>query len=61
MNEFKRKEVWLPQPVVNRLQRLADKRKWSLKQYMESVLVKESNKGIEILPSFKSPTNTAKK
>lgn len=44
MNEFKRKEVYLHADVVNRLQKLADKKKWSLKQYMETVLVKDSNK-----------------
>lgn len=42
MNEFKRKEVWLHEAVINRLQKLADKKKWSLKQYMESVLVTKS-------------------
>lgn len=40
----KRKEVWLEKSVIEQLQGLADKKKWSLKQYMEWVLIKESGK-----------------
>ncbi len=45
-NEFKRKEIWLHDKVIARLQILADKKKWSLKQYMENILVYNSNKAI---------------
>jgi hypothetical protein len=41
---FKRKEVWLHPDIVANLQKLADKKKWSLKQYMEYTLVIHSNK-----------------
>lgn len=44
MNAFKRKEVRLHSDVIKRLQNLADKKKWSLKKYMETVLIKESAK-----------------
>lgn len=40
----KRKEVWLSKPTIERLQIFADRKKWSLKQYMEWVLEKESRK-----------------
>jgi len=43
-NEFNRKEVWLHDSVIERLQSLADKKKWSLKQFMETTLIRESNK-----------------
>ena len=43
----KRKEVWLYKSTIERLQILADRKKWSLKQYMEWVLEKESNKVIK--------------
>jgi len=46
MEEIKRKEVHLYPVVIGRLQKLADKKKWSLKQFMESVLEKESRKEI---------------
>jgi len=39
-----RKEVQLVTSVAHRLQKLADKRKWSLKKYMEYVLEKDSIK-----------------
>jgi hypothetical protein len=42
--ELKRKEVWLHGIVVERLQILADKKKWSLKQYMEHILETNSRK-----------------
>jgi len=40
----KRKEVQLSNQVIKDLQKLADKKKWSLKQYMEEVLIKDSEK-----------------
>ncbi len=43
-NELKRKEVWLHPTVLDKLQLLASKKKWSLKQYMETVLINDSNK-----------------
>ena len=59
MDEYtKRKEVWLTEVEISRLQELADKRKWSLKQYMEMVLSKESRKAVNILPKFKSKQHT---
>jgi hypothetical protein len=42
----KRKEVRLGNEVIYKLQQLANKRQWSLKQYMEWVLTKESSKAI---------------
>lgn len=42
--DFKRKEIHLPNNVIWMLQHLANKKGWSLKQYMENVLVKESSK-----------------
>jgi len=45
MNRFKRKEVHLHETVVERLQKLADKKKWSLKMYMEDTLIGRSLKG----------------
>jgi hypothetical protein len=47
MNNVQRKEVHLDKDAIKRLQELADKRKWSLKKYMEYVLVKESGKLIK--------------
>jgi hypothetical protein len=49
MKAIIRKEVHLEPAAVTRLQKLADKKKWSLKQYMESVLVKDSAKWIEVI------------
>jgi hypothetical protein len=43
-NEFKRKEVWLHEKVIDRLEKLAGKKKWSLKSYMEHVLSMASNR-----------------
>lgn len=48
-----RKEVWLYPIVIKRLQKLADKKQWSLKQYMESVLEKDSRKMITEVPNIK--------
>lgn len=48
MEALKRKEVWLYPVVIERLQKLADKKKWSLKQYMEHTLEKDSRKMIKI-------------
>jgi len=45
-NKLKRKEVWLSHTVVGRLETLATKKGWSLKQYMEWVLTKETSKAI---------------
>lgn len=45
-NEFKRKEVVLHDKVIQRLQALADKKKWSLKLFMETALTTLSNKAI---------------
>lgn len=45
--DLKRKEIWLHPTVVGRLQVLADKKQWSLKQYMEWILTKESSKAIK--------------
>lgn len=47
-SELKRKEVWLHVTVTGRLQALADRKGWSLKQYMEWVLAKESGKAMKI-------------
>lgn len=44
--KLKRKEVWLHPTVVGRLETLAAKKQWSLKQYMEWTLQKESSKAI---------------
>jgi len=44
MKDKKRKEVWLSLEVINRLQTIADKKGWSLKQYMENIL---STRGIK--------------
>lgn len=46
-NEFKRKEIWLHEEVIKLLQKLADKKKWPLKQYMETVLVSHSKKALK--------------
>jgi hypothetical protein len=51
MEGLKRKEVWLHVTVVGRLQTLATKRGWSLKQYMEWVLARESSKAISVKSS----------
>lgn len=51
-SELKRKEVHLHVTVVGRLQTLADKKGWSLKQYMEWVLMKDSSKTIKTSKSF---------
>jgi hypothetical protein len=45
-DKLQRKEVWLHITSVGRLQTLATKKGWSLKQYMEWVLTKESSKAI---------------
>jgi len=50
-NKLKRKEVWLHPTVVGRLETLAAKKQWSLKQYMEWALGKESSKAIQGKPS----------
>lgn len=50
MKAIIRKEVHLEPDAVTRLQKLADKKKWSLKQYMEYVLVKDSGRWIEVTP-----------
>jgi hypothetical protein len=42
----KRKEVWLDPEVICLLYKLADKKGWSLKQYMETILIRESHKAI---------------
>lgn len=42
--KLKRKEIWLHPKVMEMLQTLADKKQWSLKQYMEWVLIKDANK-----------------
>lgn len=42
-----RKEVQLEEGVITLLQSLADKKKWSLKQYMEEVLIKDSERAIK--------------
>lgn len=47
MKDFIRKEVHLDAKVTGRLQMLADKKKWSLKKYMETVLEKDSNKAMK--------------
>jgi hypothetical protein len=44
MKDTKRKEVVLPNEAIERLQILADKKKWSLKKFMESVLLHTSYK-----------------
>jgi hypothetical protein len=49
-SELKRKEVWLHPTVTGRLQTLATKKGWSLKQYMEWALTKESSKAISGKP-----------
>lgn len=49
MKEFKRKEIYLYPGVEGRLQILADKRKWSLKKYMEHVLENDSKKAMKPL------------
>jgi len=45
--DFKRKEVWLNTLTIERLQKLADKKGWSLKQLMEHTLFRESIKAIK--------------
>lgn len=42
--ELIRKEVWLWEDRIKRLQEAADKKEWSLKKYMEYILVKEANR-----------------
>lgn len=49
--KFQRKEVYLYPGTIGRLQILADKKKWSLKKYMEYVLENNSKKAI--LPLIK--------
>ena len=44
MADTKRKEVHLYPIVIERLQTLADRKKWSLKRYMEYVLELNSRK-----------------
>lgn len=39
-----RKEVELHNEIIAKLQQLADKKKYKLKPFMESVLIKEANK-----------------
>jgi len=54
MNEdLKRKEVWIDQSVIDRLQSSADKKGWSLKQYMEWILKRASMKGIQKSPEVR--------
>lgn len=40
-----RKEINLTQEIVTLLQSKADKKKWSLKKYMEQILIKDAEKG----------------
>lgn len=42
-----RKEVHLSQEVISNLQALADKKKWSLKKYMETTLERQSLKNVK--------------
>ena len=44
-----RKEINLGEGVIGRLQILADKRKWSLKKYMEHILELDSKKAMKPL------------
>ena len=39
-----RKEVNLSEQVLSSLQQKADKKKWSLKKYMEQTLIKDAEK-----------------
>jgi len=57
MGDYKRKEVWLHEKVINKLETLANLKQWSLKHYMESVLEKDSLKFNKI----KSQPNTKTK
>jgi hypothetical protein len=41
---IKRKEVYLDTKVIERLQKQADKKDWSLKKFMENVLINQSKK-----------------
>ena len=45
----KRKEISLHKSVIDKLQILADKKKWSLKKYMEEVLKNESHKATKYI------------
>ena len=42
-----RKEVHLSQEVIGNLQALADKKRWSLKKYMEATLERQSLKNVK--------------
>lgn len=42
--EYIRKEVKLQKEIIEKLQKLADKKGWKLKPFMEKVLIKESSK-----------------
>jgi hypothetical protein len=44
--ELIRKEVWLFEDKIEALQELADKKGWSLKKYMETVLFTHAGKYI---------------
>jgi len=54
-----RKEVWLWEDKVAPLQREADKKEWSLKKYMEWVLIKQSER-LSNKQSTKSKINSSK-
>jgi hypothetical protein len=66
-NKLQRKEVWLHPTVTGRLQALATKKGWSLKQYMEWVLAKDSSKAIskdyagEMAPMLGEAINATRK
>ena len=59
--QLQRKEVWLLPEVINLLQKEANDKKWSLKQYMEFVLTKKSdffkNRGCSTISIKQSPKN----
>jgi hypothetical protein len=48
-SDYTRNEVYLYSGVKARLQILADKKKWSLKKYMEHVLENDSKKAMKQL------------
>ena len=58
---FKRKEVWLHDTVIDRLQKLADKKKWSLKLYMEGALIKDSLKALPAKERISTKLKNGKK
>lgn len=39
-----RKEINLSKEILDLLQKKADKKKWSLKKYMEQILIKDAEK-----------------